>query len=292
MNAEAGFNREREPVRRVSPGCSPPEQNLTVTGRFIDVGDGKLYAHVRTGVGPALVFVHYWGGSHRTWTPVIQRIRALHPVVAYDQRGWGASATVPGPYGLNQLADDALRVIEKCGLDSYVLVGHSMGGKASQVLAARRPRGLVGVVLVAPAPPMPVDISLEQRETFAHAYDNVDSVNRAIDGALTKSGLDPSFRSQVVEDSLVGRGEVLSTWPKEALAQDISDAVSAIDVPVLVLAGSHDEVDTPENLESNLLPYIRTAVMRRLIDTGHLSPLEVPDQIAAHLEEFMTKIDR
>lgn len=43
-----------------------PKITRTLMGRYFDVEDGRLYAHVREGCGPALVFLHYWGGSHRT----------------------------------------------------------------------------------------------------------------------------------------------------------------------------------------------------------------------------------
>jgi len=42
------------------------------------------------------------------------------------------------------------------GLHRYVLADHSMGGKVAQIVAARRPKELVGMVLVAPAPPTPM----------------------------------------------------------------------------------------------------------------------------------------
>lgn len=113
-----------------------------VVGRFFDVQGGQVYAHVREGDGPALIFLHYWGGSRRTWIPVLQRLDPGQGFVAYDQRGWGDSTGVPGPYDLEQLADDAQRVVDALGYSRYVLVGHSMGGKVAQMLAARKPAGL------------------------------------------------------------------------------------------------------------------------------------------------------
>ena len=62
-----------------------------VVGRFFDVRGGQVYAHVREGHGPALIFLHYWGGSRRTWIPVLQRLDPGQGFVAYDQRGWGDS---------------------------------------------------------------------------------------------------------------------------------------------------------------------------------------------------------
>jgi pimeloyl-ACP methyl ester carboxylesterase len=73
----------------------------TVLGRFIEVRGGPLYADIREGNGPALVFLHYWGGSRRTWTKVLTRLDPGQAFVAYDQRGWGNSYDVPGLYTWN-----------------------------------------------------------------------------------------------------------------------------------------------------------------------------------------------
>ncbi|MET8956934.1 alpha/beta fold hydrolase [Streptomyces sp. NPDC004393] len=261
-----------------------------VVGRFFDVQGGQLYAHVREGDGPALVFLHYWGGSRRTWLPVLRRLDPEQAFVAYDQRGWGDSTSVPGPYDLEQLADDARRVIEALGHSRHVLVGHSMGGKVAQMLAARRPEGLAGAVLVAPAPPAPIGVTEQVQETVSHAYDNEEAVLRSIDLMLSHGGLTPELRRQVVEDSLRGGDQARLTWPRHGLVQDVSDGVGAIEVPVLVLAGSHDKVDPPAVLADHLLPLIPTASLTVLKDTGHLSPLEVPAQVAAHIAAFVAQL--
>jgi len=100
---------------------------------------------------PALVFLYYWGGSSRTWQDVINQLGGKPRSIALDQRGWGDSVARDGRYDLSAMADDAEAVARTLGLVRYVLVGHSMGGKVAQIIAARRPDGLVGLVLVARA---------------------------------------------------------------------------------------------------------------------------------------------
>ena len=265
-------------------------QSDPVTGQLVDVGTGGLRAHLRQGETPTLVFLHYWGGSHRTWTPVVDRLRSRHGVVTYDQRGWGASNRMPGPFNLDQLADDAQHVVESCDLSSYVLVGHSMGGKVTQLLAARRPGGLAGVVLVAPAPPVPVGVTAAQQDALLHAYDDAETVGEAIDHALTRRGLPPGLRTQVVEDSLRGSPGAREEWPRHGIVQDIGDVVTNVDVPVLVLAGADDRVDPPATLATHLLPRIPTATVQLLTGTGHLAPLEVPDQVSGYVERFVAGV--
>ncbi len=85
----------------------------------------------------ALVFLHYWGGSSRTWKYLTEALSEFYRTIAIDHRGWGDSDAPEHGYALADLADDAAGVISALGLGSYVLVGHSMGGKVAQLLASR-----------------------------------------------------------------------------------------------------------------------------------------------------------
>jgi pimeloyl-ACP methyl ester carboxylesterase len=262
----------------------------TPIGRYFNVKDGRVYGHVREGDGPALVFLHYWGGSHRTWRPVVEHLSPAQAFVSYDHRGWGESTEVPGPYGIEQLADDAERVIDELGYGEFVVVGHSMGGKVAQVLASRRPAGLKGVVLVAPAPPAPIGVTPEFQQVLAHAYDNDETIDHSIDLVLTNGELSAEARRQVHEDSSRPGEAARMAWPRQALVEDFTDRVGAINVPVLVLAGRDDQVDPPQVLRGHLLPLITTATLTELGGTGHLSPLEVPDQVASHISVFVARL--
>jgi len=74
------------------------------------------------GVGePALVFLHYWGGSHRSWNGVIARLADTFRCVAYDSRGWGKSEAPASGYSIADLADDASSLIQTLGLPSMFL---------------------------------------------------------------------------------------------------------------------------------------------------------------------------
>jgi pimeloyl-ACP methyl ester carboxylesterase len=264
--------------------------SANTNSRVIDVDGAQLYADTRPGTNPALVFLHYWGGSRRTWQPVLTRLHPDQAFVNYDQRGWGDSANAPGPYDLQRLADDAQSVIATEGYTDYILVGHSMGGKIAQALAARRPAGLAGVVLVAPAPARPVGSTGRLQQLTMHAYDDEQSVQENIDQVLTYQPLGAELRRQIVEDSLSAGEEARLAWPKRGLAQDVSAGLSDVVIPVLVLGGDHDRVDPPGVLAEHLLPLMPHARMTVLEDTGHLSPLEVPDQVASQITTFTAQL--
>ncbi|MCX5087919.1 alpha/beta hydrolase [Streptomyces sp. NBC_00365] len=145
-------------------------------------------------------------------------------------------------------------------------------------------------MLVAPAPPAPIGVTRELQEALAHAYDNDETIDQSVDPVLTNGELSAEARRQVHEDSSRAGETARMAWPRRALLEDFTDRAGAINVPVLVLAGSGDKVDPPQIPREHLLPLIATATLTELGGTGHLSPLEVPDQIASDISAFVTRL--
>jgi len=236
---------------------------------------------------PSLLFLHYWGGSSRTWDLVIDRLKNDFRCIAYDHRGWGDSDKPETGYSIQELANDAEALIQTLGLTRYVLIGHSMGGKAAQLLASKQPAGLEALILVAPAPPTPINLTEAERQQRIQAYGNREAVEFLIQNVLTAVPLPSEIRKQIVEDTLKGALPAKQAWPEKGLLEDISPAVRDICVPTLVLAGENDQVEKIEVLERALLLNIPTARLKTIPETGHLSPLEVPDQIAIEIRAFL-----
>ena len=79
-------------------------------------------------------------------------VRERRRVLAFDNRGTGLSAKPPGPYSIEQLADDAASVLDARGLERADVYGHSMGGFIALTLALRRPELVRSLVLVGTGP--------------------------------------------------------------------------------------------------------------------------------------------
>lgn len=256
----------------------------------VPVTGGSLTGRHRTGQGPTLLFLHYWGGSARTWEPVLAHLDPRTPVASYDHRGWGSSSTLPGPFDLAQLTKDAIAVVDALDTD-VVLVGHSMGGKVAQLVAAERPMPLTGLMLVAPAPPEPPStITPQFQRQLAHAYDNPQTVASAIDHVLTASPLTSALRAAVIEDSLASAAAARTEWPLRGIAEDITAAAARISVDTVVVAGGKDLVEPVSVLREHLEPFIPAARTHVLAESGHLIPLEAPralaDQLARHRDSL------
>lgn len=239
---------------------------------------------------PALVFLHYWGGSLRTWRHVTAALAPAWRTVAIDHRGWGRSEAPPSGYALADLAADAEGVIAALNLKRYVLVGHSMGGKVAQLMASRRPPGLAGLVLVAPSPPQPMRLPAAAREAMTGAYASRQAVQATLDQVLTARPLSPEDREQAIADSLAGAPPAKAAWPRQTSQEDITAQVRAIDAPTLVIAGELDRVDSVATLKAELMPRIPQAVLQVLPGTGHLSMLESPAPLAALIGRFAASL--
>lgn len=238
---------------------------------------------------PALVFLPYWGGTLRTWNNVVAELKDGFTTVVYDPRGWGHSDKSAAGYTLADLADETLSLIQILGIKSYVLVGHSVGGKISQLIASRNPEGLRGLVLVAPAPPTPLRFPDEARETQIHAYDNRENVLHTIQ-FLTSRMPAPEVVEQIVEDSMSGSREATLAYPTSSILEDISSEVSRITVPTFVLAGELDKLDSIEQHKREVVARIPNARFAIVKGSGHLIPIDEPVQLAQEIASFVTQL--
>jgi pimeloyl-ACP methyl ester carboxylesterase len=256
-----------------------PDHVINTNGAAIRVAD--------TAAGePALMFLHYWGGSSRTWRGVIDRLGGTSRCLALDQRGWGASIATDGRYDLAAMADDVEAVARQLGLGRYALVGHSMGGKIAQIVAARRPKELAGLVLIAPAPPMPMPVPETIRAGMLQSYGSREGVLQAL-AVLGGDALPSELREQVIEDTLRGAPEAKRAWTERGMIEDVTTGLDAGKLPVIVVVGDRDQVEHEAALRETFARFLPQAEFRVLQGIGHLSPLQAPAALAEACQSLL-----
>ncbi|MEL7257504.1 MAG: alpha/beta fold hydrolase, partial [Pseudomonadota bacterium] len=108
--------------------------------------------HASDGSAPPLLIVHGLYGSARNWGVIAKRLSDRGPVLAVDQRNHGLSPWYE-TQSYYDMAGDLAQVIEAEATGPVNLLGHSMGGKASMLLALERP-DLVRRLIVADIAPV------------------------------------------------------------------------------------------------------------------------------------------
>ena len=233
---------------------------------------------------PSLVFLHYFGGSSKAWTEVIEKLAGDFHCVAPDLRGFGESNASPGNYAVNDYADDVADLISTLTLENYILIGHSMGGKIALAFAARNPEGLQSLILLAPSPPTPEPIPETERETLLNAHGNrcaaTETICRAAGGKLPSAVFE-----RAINDNLRSSPAAWKAWLNSGSREDISSAIGRINVPVLVAAGEKDEAMTPPLLRREVVRRIEKAKLVIIPKVKHLLPLEVPARVANLIRE-------
>jgi len=109
--------------------------------------DGAELYYEKNGNGPPLFLVPGLGGDGRFWGANVDELARRFTVIVHDHRGTGRSTLSRIAYSVEQMADDALQLIEGLGYDRVHWCGHSTGGAMGQVLAIDHPGRIDRLVL-------------------------------------------------------------------------------------------------------------------------------------------------
>ena len=242
------------------------------------------------GDGPPLVMSHALGLDLHMWDALAARLATTHTVLRYDHRGHGGSARPPGPYTIDDLVDDAARVVREWGRGPVAWVGLSMGGMVGQGLAVRHPELLSAAVLANSTARYPAAAA----GTWAARIVAVEQGGMAaVADAVVERYLHAGFRAAHPDTAAALRAGLLRADPVGYVAAchavasvDWLDQLSAVKLPTLVIAGGRDAGATPEMARA-IAERIAGAKVVILDDASHLSVAEEPDRFHALVADFL-----
>lgn len=238
--------------------------------------------------GPALVFANSLGTDLRLWDPLLPLLPPGLRLLRFDKRGHGLSDR-GGAFSIEDLADDAIALVEAQAKAPVVFVGLSVGGLIAQAFAARRPDLLRGLVLSNTA------AKIGTTEMWNARIAAIRSGGLAsIADPIMERWFAPAFRAtpalapwrnmmaRTDEQSYIATCQAID-------AADYRPAAATIRVPTLVIGGEHDG-STPPAVVTETARLIPGAALEIIPGAAHLPCVERPDAYAAILTAFLRRI--
>ena len=252
-----------------------------------------LQGPAERGAAP-IVLSHALGLDLHMWDGLASQLAAVrHPVLRYDHRGHGRSSVPAGPYSMDDLVDDAARLIREWSRGPVVWVGLSMGGMVGQGLAIRHPdliRALVLANTTSIYPPASAAV-FEQRISTVQAGGMSQVVESVLeryfseDFRTSQPGAVHGFRGTVQRCDPAGYAASCAAVGQVAWYERLSE----IRCPTLIIAGALD-VGAPPAMSQAMAERIPGAELVVFQEASHLSVVEQPEQFARALEGFLRKV--
>lgn len=266
---------------------------------YVRASDGARLHYRESGrrSGPPVLMIQGLGADKNLWN--LQRL-ALAPwyrTIAMDNRGAGRSDAPYGEYSLEQMAADAIAVLDDAGVEDAHVIGASMGGVISQILAIRYPERVRSLLLACTA----CRHHPWRRELLAGWADTAQHVGMA---AMTAQAarwvIGPrSFRR--LTPAIGWMGPLALSRPAHAFVgqvagilaidEGLADQLEAIEVPTLVMVGNQD-ILTPRGDSEDLAATIPTAELVVISGAAHGFMVEHASTFNRVLLEFLGRAER
>lgn len=273
---------------------------------------------------PALIFLHGFPESHRTWRHQIAHFSKNFRCIAPDQRGYRGSSIPPKveDYTPNQLVGDIFLLADALGIDKFTIVGHDWGGAIAWGVAYMgQLNGRVTQTIIANAPhPLLFQNLLftnpVQRAASQYMRDFRDPANDAMVrehglGALLLKAVKWDRPAQMEQEE---RDALLADWqnrdaafgmlnyyraspvqvpdmddPYEVPAGWTPPTLPTLTMPVLVIWAVDDLALPTVNLDG-LEAIIPDLTINKVQDCGHFVPWEAPDAVNAAMDAFLARV--
>lgn len=270
----------------------------------ITTDDGIRLYYEEAGAGTPMVFVHEFAGDHRSFEPQMRHFARRYRCIAYNARGYPPS-DVPeavSSYSQDRARDDILSVLDGLAMDRAHIVGISMGSLATLHFGIHYPDRALSLVLGGCG----YGAERNQREQFraeaesfaarieAEGMRNVAKDYGSGPARVQLENKDPrgfaEFVAQLAEHSSLGSAHTLRGVQMERPSvHDLEEALAALKVPALIMAGDEDEpcLDASLYLKRTIPSAGFTLVPR----TGHALNLEEPDLFNRLVDDFVHQVD-
>jgi 3-oxoadipate enol-lactonase len=236
---------------------------------------------------PVLLLSNSLGADLAMWDPQVPALTEHFRVVRYDTRGHGRSPVPEGDYTIDDLADDAVALLDRLGVDQAHVAGLSIGGMTALRLAAREPQRVATVAVLCSSAHPGNEQAWRDRAATVRSQGT-----GAIADAVISRWLTPDFAAANPE--LVDRlRATFDAHPDEGYAGccamlaglDLRPDLARITAPTLVVSGAEDLALPPDH-QQLIAESVPGAQLLSLSPAAHLANLEqvqrVTDALITH----------
>lgn len=255
-------------------------------------GDAVVHYDV-IGEGPGLVLLHGTATDRGQWQPVVDAVRHRFTVVTPDFSGSGLTTDHGGPLTVGDLASEAVAAAADAGLESYHLVGHSLGSAVATHLAGTWPDRVRSLFLHAGWVRTDARMDAELRFWLELLARDAKGDKALFARALPLMAFGPAYwgrttpagNDRLVEDlaGLIAPGAARQTEVDRLV--DLTAVLPRITAPTLVLGSAHDRLIDAEQ-QRRLVGGIAGARYAE-IDAGHGAPAEDPAGFVGAITTFL-----
>jgi pimeloyl-ACP methyl ester carboxylesterase len=261
---------------------------------FTTNNDARLHWESQ-GEGTAILLVMGHSYSSAMWYPVMPALTAQHRVIRFDNRGTGQSDTTRHTT-VQELADDALAVMDAAGVQKAHVFGVSMGGVIVLDLAMRHPERVASLIvgcsgmLTADKPRAPAIVRLLYHLP-AWLLKRLTTPRRGGKGYGSAAPADAIATdiATIGNDKSTKRGLIAQA---EAMANYTTtrEAVAKLTMPLLVLHGDEDSL-VPFKWGEELAQALPNASFVRLDGAGHNFFIARGDEANRAVLDFIRRVD-
>ncbi|MEV6244148.1 alpha/beta hydrolase [Lentzea sp. NPDC051838] len=213
-----------------------------------------------------------------------------------DARMWDVpGAHTPSLRGHGEPDLDALASQVVAGLpgDEVLLGGCSMGGYVAMAVLRQAPERVKGLIFVDTKHTADAPEAVQNRHAMADRVEREGVGEWLVEATLPNLvGPNASDTAKALVRTMIldQRAEDVAWWQRAMAKRPDSTAVlESLDIPSLVLVGEHDKL-TPPDVAAKLAVTLRHATSERIEDSGHLPPVEQPEEFRTRLERWRKQV--
>lgn len=267
---------------------------------------------------PAMIFLHGFPESHRTWRHQLAELSRDHFVVAPDQRGFARSSKPDGVenYAPQMIVSDLLALADHLDIGNFTLVGHDWGGAIAWMAALQNPGRIERLIILNAPHPLIFQRTLfddpgqRAASQYMTAFRNPE-IEKHIDRIGLETFFDTTFAKHV-DPALIApeKSAYLDEWRQPgamtamlnwyrasvikvpAMDEDperpawLDGPFPPVTQPTLVIWGMNDAALLPSQLDGLDAQVPKLTVVK--IDAGHFVPWEKPEAVNDAIRQWLT----